>query len=100
MDSQGNTIDFLLTAKRDTEAAKRFFLKALKANHNQKPRVINVDKNPSYPPALEQVKESDTLPEDTELRQVKYLNNMIEQDPKSSETFVNKILKTLSLRAG
>jgi transposase, IS6 family len=48
VDSKGNTIDFLLTARRDTGAAKRFFIKALKATHVQKPRVINVDKNPSY----------------------------------------------------
>ncbi|HEY9768617.1 MAG TPA: hypothetical protein V6C71_08950 [Coleofasciculaceae cyanobacterium] len=36
---------------------------------------INVDKNPSYPPAIELLKKSSILPEDTELRQVKYLNN-------------------------
>ncbi len=28
VDSEGNTLDFLLTAKRDTNAAKRFFIKA------------------------------------------------------------------------
>lgn len=44
------------------------------------PRVINVDKNPSYPPAIEQLKKSGVLPEETELRQVKYLNNMSEND--------------------
>jgi transposase-like protein len=37
VDSQGKTIDFLLTARRDTEAAKRFLLKALKATHVQEP---------------------------------------------------------------
>ena len=46
VDSKGNTIDFLLTARRDAEAAKRFFMSALKATHTQKSRVINVDKNP------------------------------------------------------
>lgn len=45
VDSKGNTLDFLLTAHRDAQAAKRFFRKALKADHNQEPRVINVDKN-------------------------------------------------------
>ena len=40
VDSQGNSIDFLLTARRDAEAAKRFFIKALKTNHTQEPRVI------------------------------------------------------------
>ena len=80
VDSEGNTLDFLLSAKRDTNAAKRFFIKVLKGTHIQEPRVINVDKNPSYPPAIEQIKESGTLPEDTKLRQVKYLNNIVEQD--------------------
>ncbi len=89
VDSQGNTIDFLLTAKRDTKAAKRFFTKALKASHNQEPRVINVDKNPAYPPAIEQLKQSSILPEDTELRQVKYLNNMVEQDHRGVKHLIN-----------
>ena len=89
VDSQGNTIDFLLTARRDAEAAKRFFIKALKANHNQEPRVINVDKNPSYPSAIEQLKKSDILPENTELRQVKYLNNIVEQDHRGVKHLIN-----------
>jgi transposase-like protein len=70
----------MLSAKRDQKAAKRFFNKVLKGQSNQKPRVINVDKNASYPPALEQLKEEKVISQDCELRQVKYLNNMIEQD--------------------
>ena len=46
VDSQGDTIDFILSAKRDIKAAKRFFKKTLRSNHNQIPRVITVDKNP------------------------------------------------------
>ncbi len=91
VDSQGNTIDFLLTAKRDPEAAKRFFIKALKATHTQNPRVIaiNVDKNPSDPPAIEQLKKSTMLPPRTKLRQVKYLNNMVEQDHRGIKHLIN-----------
>lgn len=89
VDSKGNTIDFLLTARRDAEAAKRFFMSALKATHTQKPRVINVDKNPSYPPAIEQLKKSTVLPQKTKLRQVKYLNNMVEQDHRSVKHLIN-----------
>jgi transposase, IS6 family len=48
-DSTGATIDFLLPAKRDAAAAKRFFQKALQAPSHPRPRVINVDGNPSYP---------------------------------------------------
>jgi transposase-like protein len=41
LDSTGQTIDFLLTAKRDTAAAKRFLRKAIEASGNAMPRVIN-----------------------------------------------------------
>src|SRR5439155_3708840 len=44
------------------------------------PRVINVDKNAAYPKAIADLKANRTLPESVELRQVKYLNNMVEQD--------------------
>ena len=57
VDSTGQTIDFLLTAKRDAAAAKRFFRKALSAPGNPVPRVINVDKNPAFPPAVEALKD-------------------------------------------
>jgi IS6 family transposase len=53
VDSQGNTLDFMLSAKRDGKAAARFFRKVLKAKHAQTPRVINVDKNAAYPVAME-----------------------------------------------
>ena len=49
VDSAGATIDFLLTARRDAAAAKRFFHKALTAPGHPRPRVINIDGNPSYP---------------------------------------------------
>jgi transposase-like protein len=48
VDSQGQTIDFLLSAKRDAEAAKRFFRKALGQPHTADPRTITVDKNPAW----------------------------------------------------
>jgi transposase, IS6 family len=68
IDSTGQTIDFMLSAKRDARAAKRFFRKMLKAASRSSPRVINVDKNPAYPPAVEQLKEEGTLPNRTQLR--------------------------------
>jgi transposase-like protein len=80
VDSSGQTLDFMLSAKRNAKAAKRFFKKVLKADHTQTPRVINVDKNAAYPPAVDELKTKAKLSEDTELRPVKYLNNMIEQD--------------------
>ena len=44
------------------------------------PRVINVDKNAAYPKAFAELKAERHIPEGCELRQVKYLNNLIEQD--------------------
>ena len=80
VDSTGQTLDFLLTAHRHAKAAKRFFRKALKAVHNHEPRVINVDKNAAYPKAIDELKAKEELPESVELRQNKYLNNIVEQD--------------------
>ncbi|GHO71507.1 IS6 family transposase [Ktedonobacter sp. SOSP1-52] len=101
MDSEGNTIEFLLSPTRDAEAAKRFFLKALHATTDstpqaqqvasptaptvptptrRTPRVINVDKNAAYPKAIANLKATEVLPQHVELRQLKYLNNLIEQD--------------------
>ena len=42
--------------------------------------VMNVDKNPAYPAAIEALKTEGTIPRRVALRQCKYLNNVIEQD--------------------
>src|SRR5712692_9936355 len=47
--SRSQTIDFLLSARRDAAAAKRFFRKALARPHAVNPRTITVDRNPAYP---------------------------------------------------
>ena len=80
VDSTGQTIDFLLTAKRDADGAKRFFRKVFAAQENPTPRVVNVDKNPVYPVAVDALKAEGTLPRRVRLRQCKYLNNILEQD--------------------
>jgi len=67
-------------AKRDGKAATRFLGKVLKATHTQTPRVITVDKNAAYPVAIKTLKGDETLAAETELRQSKYLNNVIEQE--------------------
>ena len=48
VDSRGQTIDFLLSVKRDADAAKRFFRKALAQPHTVNPRTVTVDKNAAY----------------------------------------------------
>jgi transposase, IS6 family len=80
VDSTGQTIDFLLTATRDAEGAKRFFRKVFAAQENPIARVVNVDKNPVYPAAVDALKAEGTLPRRVRLRQCKYLNNILEQD--------------------
>jgi transposase-like protein len=107
VDSEGNTLEFLLSVTRDAEAAKRFFCKALHVTSSTPqgrliqeqvahpnitkpaPRVINVDKNAAYPKAIADLKACGLLPESTELRQVKYLNNLIEQDHR----FIKRLTK-------
>src|SRR5215217_7722804 len=80
VDSRGQTIDFLLSAKRDAAAAKRFFRKALGQPHTGNPRTITVDKNAAYPAAVSAMKREGELWRFSRLRQVKYLNNIVEQD--------------------
>ncbi len=80
VDSQGNTLEFRLSPTRDAEAAKRFFSKTLAAPHSTTPRVITVDKNAAYPKAKSELQAEGAMPDSCELRQVKYLNNIVEQD--------------------
>jgi len=70
----------MLSAKRNRKAAKRFLKKALGSKHNQMPRAITVDKNPAYPIAIHELKNDRILPKNVGLRQIKYLNNIVEQD--------------------
>jgi len=88
VDSTGQTLDFLLTAKRDAAAAKRFFRKVMKAVHNLEPRVINVDKNAAYPKAIDELKAKKELFAQVELRQNKYLNNRVEQDHRAIKRLI------------
>jgi transposase-like protein len=80
VDSRGQTIDFLLSAKRDAEAAKRFFRKAFGQPHTVNPRTVTVDKNPAYPKAVTEMKADGELWRFSRLRQCKFLNNIVEQD--------------------
>src|SRR5207253_1808091 len=89
VDSQGNTLDFFLSPTRNAEAATCFFFKALTASHSSEPRVINVDKNAAYPKAFAALKAGGIIPERCELRQVKYLNNLVEQDHR----FIKRLTK-------
>ncbi|UIR30713.1 IS6 family transposase [Priestia flexa] len=89
--SEGNTIDFYLNKTRDHKAAKRFFKKALRSFHVSKPRVITVDKNPAYRMAIEELKKGKKMPVGIQIRQVKYLNNIVQQN----HLFIKKRVRSM-----
>ncbi len=89
VDSQGSTLEFLLSPTRDSQAAERFFSKALAAPHTSTPRVITVDKNAAYPKAFKELKGEGIMPDPCELRQSTYLNNLVEQDHR----FIKRLVK-------
>jgi len=80
VDKEGSTIEFMLSAKRDVYAAKRFFQKMMRAEHRRLPFSISIDKNAAYPEAFTASQEEKIVPKDCKLRRVKYLNNVVEQD--------------------
>jgi len=80
VDSSGNTIEFMLSAKRDASAAKRFFKKVTRADRRRLPFTSGIDKHATYPEAFATSVKEKVLPSDCKLRRVKYLNNIVEQD--------------------
>ena len=76
---------FPAQAKRGAAAAKRFFRKTLLDPANLQPRVINVEKNRTYPVAVEELKVEGTLRRRSRLRQCRYLNNVVAQDHRVSK---------------
>jgi transposase, IS6 family len=89
IDSAGATIDFLLSAKRDADSAKRLFRRALGARSHPQPRVINTDLAPIYTSAVPAIKKEGTLRGRCLHRPVQYLNNIIEQDHRAIKRRVN-----------
>ena len=81
VDKQGNTIDFLLTAKRDTKAARRFLNKAI--GSNGKPSLINTDKSGANTAAIKEYNIDEN--KRVKIRQCKYLNNIVGQVVRHSD---------------
>lgn len=79
VDSNGDTIDFMLSPNRDLTAAKHFLQLAL-SRLDRRPRVINVDGHPAYASAIAELKRSGELGRRCRCRRCPYLNNIIEQD--------------------
>ena len=95
VDKAGATVDFLLTAKRDRKAALRFLRKAI--GQNDAPKKISIDKSGANTAAIESYKDEEKA--DIEIRQVKYLNNVVEQDHRAVKRLTRPMLGFKSFRS-
>ena len=95
VDKQGETVDFLLTAKRDMAAAKRFFDMAIGANGD--PDKVAMDKSGADKGAIDAINADRTVP--ILVREVKYLDNIVEQDHRAIKRVTRPMLNLKSFRA-
>ena len=95
VDKQGKTVDFLLTAKRDKAAAMRFFDKALRQNGD--PEKVTMDKSGANKAAMDGINKERDVP--IEVRQIKYLYNIVEQDHRAVKRITKPMRGFKSFRA-
>ena len=88
VDRVGETVDFLLTAKRDVAAACRFLEHAI--DLNGVPQKITIDKSGANTAAIESLRANSGV--DVELRRIKYLNNIVEQDHRAIKRIVRPMM--------
>ena len=88
VDALGQTVDFLLTAHRDIAAARRFFARAI--DRHDVPEKITIDKSGANTAAVNGLVADSGVT--IELRQSKYLNNLIEQDHRAIKRIVRPML--------
>lgn len=96
VDSDGQTVDFLLTARRDAAAALRFFCKAI-SQHGE-PEVVTIDKSSANTAALATLNADKPDEGAITIRQNKYLNNLIEQDHRNIKRRTRQMLGFKSFR--
>ena len=94
VDKCGDTVDFLLTAKRDKAAARRFLERAI--DLHDVPEKITIDKSDANTATIESVKAEPGV--HIALRQSKYLNNMVEQDHPTIKRITRPMLGLKSFR--
>ena len=94
VDKAGNTVDFLLRARRDREAARRYFEKAI--NQNGAPDTVTIDRSGANLAGLHAVNAGRKTP--IKIRQVKYLNNIVEQDHRAIKRRTRPMLGFKSFR--
>ena len=94
VDRDGNTIDFLLRANRNHAAARSFFEQAI--GLHGVPEKITIDKSGSNTAAIQSIRADSGA--DIEMRQSKYLNNIVEQDHRAVKRIVRPMLGFKSFR--
>src|SRR4028118_1972173 len=80
IDKHGTPVDFLLTARRDLEAAKRFFRKMLQDQPLLSPDRIGTDAAGPYPPAIRAARKACLLARMPLHYVTKHLQQQIESD--------------------
>ncbi len=95
VDKAGATVDFLLTAKRDHKAALRFLRKAV--GQHDVPEKITIDKSGANTAAIESYNAEHQA--DIEIRRIKYLNNIVEQDHRAVKRVVRPMMGFKSFRS-
>ena len=88
VDRDGDTVDFLLRAKRDHAAARAFFERAI--DLHGMPDKITIDKSGANTAAIASIQADSGLP--VEMRQSKYLNNLVEQDHRAVKRITRPML--------
>jgi putative transposase len=95
VDKEGRTIDFLLTAKRDHKAAKRFFKKAI--GSSGLPEKINIDKSGANAAGIRNY--NIDKGSNIEIRQCKYLNNIVESDHRNIKRIIKPMMGFQNLKS-
>ena len=89
VDKDGKTTNFLLTEKRDEQAAKTFLTGVIR-RHGGVPEKISIDGRAANEAAIKSYNEEHST--SIEIRQVKYLNNIVEQDHRAVKRLTRPIM--------